>query len=239
MPGREQWTDEPEAEAKAMSTDTANDPGIEVRSYFPTPVVVAQVPLAEDGNARLRDLILQREKDHPGVTHSNLMGWQSADDFTQWGGPEGEKVLGFAKVLADRLAGDRAGNRVAVDWFVNAWANVNRRGHANDAHAHPGSVFSGCYYVDDGGCGADPALGGAFQINDPRGIAPAMYAPELAVALTGCQTAGGCELIPPNTGQMLLFPAWLAHGVRPYLGDGTRISIGFNFSIPMAGAGGS
>ncbi|MDH3240848.1 MAG: 2OG-Fe(II) oxygenase family protein [Alphaproteobacteria bacterium] len=224
-----------------MSSSQEQEPGIEVRSYFPTPVVVARVPLGEDDNARLRELILAREKTDPGVHHSNLLGWQSADDFTQWGGGEGEKLLGFAKALADRLAGDRAGNRVAVTWFVNAWANINRRGHANDSHAHPGSVFSGCYYVDDGGISDDPTLGGAFQINDPRGILPAMYAPELAVALSGCQTAGGSEIIPPRTGQMLLFPAWLAHGVRPYLGDGTRISIAFNFAIPMAGtdAGGA
>lgn len=219
-----------------MTSSQGADPGIEVRSYFPTPVVVARVPLAADDNTRLREAVLAREKTHPGVRHSNLMGWQSADDFSQWGGAEGEKLLGFAKALADRLAGDRAGNRVAVPWFVNAWANVNRRGHANDFHAHPGAVFSGCYYVDDGGIADDPALDGALQIGDPRGILPAMYAPELAIHLSGCETAGGTEIIPPKTGQMLLFPAWLSHGVRPYLGDGTRISIAFNFSIPMAGA---
>lgn len=215
--------------------NAANEPAIEVRSYFPTPVVVAQVPLTEEDNATLRDAILAREASTPGVVHSNLQGWQSADDFVHWGGPQGEKLLGLAKTLADRLSGDRAGNRVAVDWFVNAWANVNRCGHANETHAHPGSVFSGCYYVDDGGIANDPSLGGALQLADPRGIAPAMYAPELAIALTGCQTAGGTELIPPKTGQMVLIPAWLGHGVRPYLGQGTRISVAFNFSIPMAG----
>jgi uncharacterized protein (TIGR02466 family) len=206
---------------------------IEVRSYFPTPMVVARAPLGADDNDRLRDTVLARENSHPGVTHSNLLGWQSADDFGQWSSAEGEKLLGIAQAIADRLIGDRDGNQVAVNWFVNAWANINRHGHANDYHAHPGSVFSGCYYVDDGGINDDPALGGEFQLADPRGIAPAMYAPELAVALSGCQTAGGNELIPPVTGQMLVFPAWLSHGVRPYLGDGTRISIGFNFSIPM------
>lgn len=218
-----------------MSDGAANgEPGIEVRSYFPTPVVIAQVPMTEAENAALRDMILAREASAPGVVHSNLMGWQSADDFLRWGGPPGEKLLGLARALADRLSGDRSGRRVAVDWFVNAWANVNRRGHANDTHAHPGSVFSGCYYVDDGGINDDPSLGGALQLADPRGITPAMYAPELAVALTGCQTAGGHELIAPRTGQMVMFPAWLGHGVRPYLGQGTRISVAFNFSIPMA-----
>ena len=219
-----------------MSDGTiSNEPGIEVRSYFPTPLVVAQVPFSHEENLELRGTILAREKDSAGVAHSNLLGWQSADDFAHWGGAQGEKLLGLARALADRLNGDRAGNRVEVAWLVNAWANVNRRGHANDIHAHPGAVFSGCYYVDDGGIADDPSLGGELQLADPRGIAPAMYAPELAVALSGCQTAGGNELIPPKTGQMLLFPAWLGHGVRPYLGHGTRISVAFNFSLPLAG----
>ncbi len=219
--------------------NTSSEPGIEVRSYFPTPVVVAQIPFTDEENAGLRGTILTREASVAGVAHSNLLGWQSADDFADWGGAQGKKLLGLGRALADRLNGDRTGNRVEVDWFVNAWANINRHGHGNDTHAHPGSVFSGCYYVDDGGIADDPSLGGELQLADPRGIAPAMYAPELAVALSGCQTAGGNELIPPKTGQMLLFPAWLGHGVRPYFGQGTRISVAFNFSIPMAGGEGS
>ena len=224
-----------------MSEEEARDAtaDIEVRSYFATPVVITRPPLTAAEIGRIRETILARAESQPSVTHSNLMGWQSADDFGQWGGADGEKLLGFARALADRLAGDRAGNRVSIDWFVNGWANVNRHGHGNDYHAHPGSVFSGCYYVDDGGIGDDPTLGGELQLADPRGIAPAMYAPELAIALTGCQTAGGSESIRPSTGQMLIFPAWLSHGVRPYLGHGARISVAFNFSLPMAGSEGS
>ncbi len=208
---------------------------IEVRSVFPTPVVIARPPMGAADNRRLAETILARAATDAGVTHSNMSGWQSADDFPKWGGQEGEKVIAFARALADRLTGNRAGNRVGIDWFVNAWANVNRAGHANQVHAHPGCLWSGCYYVDDGGAGADPEAGGAFEIMDPRGLAPAMYAPELAPALAGCQSMGGSELIVPETGMMLLFPAWLPHGVRPYRGTGTRISVAFNFALPAGG----
>jgi uncharacterized protein (TIGR02466 family) len=216
--------------------DAAKD--IDVRSLFPTPLVVARAPMTDADNARLAATILAHESKDRGVAHSNLLGWQSADDFTAWGGAEGDKVIAFARALADRLTGDRAGNRVAVDWFVNAWANVNRAGHSNHIHAHPGAAWSGCYYVDDGGIGDDPALGGGFEVMDPRGLAPAMYAPELAPVLSGCQTMGGSEVITPATGMMLLFPAWLMHGVRPYHGDRPRISVAFNFALPAAGAHG-
>jgi uncharacterized protein (TIGR02466 family) len=216
-------------------TETAPTPeadGIEVKGCFPTPVVIAQTPMDGEENSRLAKTILAHEKETPGVTFSNLSGWQSADDFDQWGGKEGMKGLGIAHSIADRLTGDRAGKPVKVNWRINAWANVNRTSHANDFHAHPGSFLSGCYYVDDGGIGDDPALGGAFQIMDPRGVTPAMYLPELAISLAGCQSAGAAETIAPKTGKMSLFPAWLSHGVRPYLGKGTRISIAFNFFIP-------
>lgn len=220
----------------ARSSGRTSNGGIEVRSIFPTPIVVARPPVTEAENRRLAGTILAREGAAAGVVHSNMMGWQSDDTFAQWGGQDGAKVLAFARTLADKLTGDRAGNRVEVDWFVNAWANVNRKGHANQAHAHPGALWSGSYYVDDGGAGADPAVGGAFEIMDPRGLAPAMYAPELAPNLTGCHSTGGSELIRPETGMMLLFPAWLSHGVRPYLGAGTRISVAFNFALPAAQA---
>lgn len=208
---------------------------IEVRSLFPTPFVIARVPITDGENAQLKNTILARETAGKGVTHSNLSGWQSADDFTSWGGEPGTKLITFARALADRLTGDRAGNRVAINWFVNAWANINRTGHANQMHAHPGALWSGCYYVDDGGSGA--AKGGEFEIMDPRGLAPAMYAPELAPALSGCATMGGTELVQPATGVMLMFPAWLMHGVRPYRGTGLRISIAFNFALPAGGNG--
>ena len=126
---------------------------------------------------------------------------------------------------------DRAGRPVAVDWKVNAWANVNRTAHGNEFHTHPGAYWSASYYVDDGGIGADPTLGGEFEIQDPRGVAPAMYAPLLALAVPGGQSVGASELIRPKAGSMLMFPSWLSHGVRPYKGDGTRISIAINLGV--------
>ena len=58
---------------------------------------------------------------------------------------------------------------------------------------------------------ADHALGGAFEIQDPRGVAPAMYAPLLGFAMPGGQSAGASELIYPESGQFVLFPSWLQH----------------------------
>ena len=203
---------------------------IDLRSLFATPVAVVQLPNFADVNARLRASILAYEERSPSNDHSNLGGWQSSWDLDNWGGPAGEFVLAFARQLASRLTVDRAGRPASVDWRMNAWANVNRGGHGNEFHTHPGCYWSGTYYVDDGGIGADPSLGGEFEIQDPRGIAPAMYRPDLAPAAPGCLSIGASEVISPAAGNMVMFPSWLSHAVRPYRGDGTRISIAFNLS---------
>jgi uncharacterized protein (TIGR02466 family) len=58
-----------------------------------------------------------------------------------------------------------------------------------------------------------------------------MYAPQLAFAVPGGQSAGASELIYPKSGQFVLFPSWLQHAVRPYRGERTRISVAFNFGV--------
>jgi uncharacterized protein (TIGR02466 family) len=203
----------------------------EVAQLFATPVVTALLPDAERLNAELRATILAREAAAPGVQHSNLGGWQSSWDLEAWGGPAAKTVLDTARGLANQVTADRRGQKVRIAWKTNAWANVNRKGHGNEFHTHPGCYWSGTYYVDDGGIGDDPALGGQFEIQDPRGVAPAMYAPNLCFAVPGGQSVGASELVQPRSGLMVLFPSWLSHAVRPYLGERMRISIAFNFSV--------
>ncbi len=200
---------------------------VELRGLFPTPVAVARLPDPGALNEKLARVILEREASHPGTDHSNLGGWQSSWDLESWGGPAVGRVLEAAKGLATRLTADRAGQPVAVDWKLNCWANVNRRGHGNEFHTHPGAFWSGTYYVADGGAGS----GGEFEMQDPRGVAPVMYAPLLTFAGPGGTSLGASELITPAAGMMVIFPSWLPHAVRPYKGDAARISIAFNLSL--------
>ncbi len=204
---------------------------IQGHSLFATPVALVELPDSETINAGLRAAIEARMASHPSTDHSNLGGWQSSWDLAEWGGASALQVLTQAKAVGNRLTCDRQGQAVKVDWQLNAWANVNSTGHGNEFHTHPGCFWSGTYYVDDGGIGEDPSLGGEFEIQDPRGVAPAMYAPRLAFNVPGGLAVGSSETISPKAGRLLLFPAWLSHAVRPYLGQRQRISIAFNLSI--------
>ncbi|WP_421994038.1 TIGR02466 family protein [Reyranella sp.] len=211
----------------------------EIIPIFPTPLVTFDVADSAALNADLRRVILQRELTHPSTQHSNLGGYQSSWDMDRWGGAPAVKLLAVARNVANRITTDRKGAAgsgphpgfFAITWHGNMWANINRSGHANEFHSHPGAYWSGVYYVDDGGIAEDPSLGGEIEFMDPRGALPAMNAPHLGVAMPGGLTAGATERLSPRAGRMVLFPSWLMHQVRPYRGSAERISIAFNLSL--------
>ncbi len=204
---------------------------IALRGLFATPVAAIEVPDTAARNARLEQAILARRRQFPSIQSSNAGGWHSERDLLQWGGEDAGSILALAQSAATRLTADRAGQPVRPRWVVQAWANVNGPGDGNICHYHPGSFWSGTYYVADGGCAADPSLGGEFEMLDPRGPGPSMYAPTLKFAGEGGQSAGSAELIPPRAGLLVLFPSWLFHQVRSYRGSALRISIAFNLGV--------
>lgn len=203
----------------------------ETVAAFATPIIVVDLPDGAQLNAALRPMLLKREAEQPSESRSTLGGWQSTLDLDKWAGAPAIKLLAIARNIANRITTDRTGKPVAILWQANMWANINRSGHGNEFHSHPGSYWSGVYYVDDGGISANPALGGELEFMDPRGAAPAMYAPHLAFALPGGLAAGTNQTFVPKAGRLVMFPSWLLHQVRPYLGTERRISIALNLSL--------
>jgi uncharacterized protein (TIGR02466 family) len=202
-----------------------------VFGLFPTPIIHFGVPDSAALNAELKAVIERQQKTDAGTQHSNFGGWQSSWDMEKWGGMPAVRLLAFARNTANRVTCNRQGQPVAITWRTNMWANVNRAGHGNEFHSHPGSFWSGVYYVDDGGIGADPSLGGELEFMDPRAPGVAMYAPQLAFNCPGGLSVGANEVVLPKAGRMVLFPAWILHQVRPYRGTAERISIAFNLSL--------
>lgn len=204
---------------------------VAVRGIFATPVAAVELPDAEARNRELADIILRRRDQSVSVQASNAGGWHSDREFMEWGGDRGRDVIAIARSVANQLTANREGQTVSPVWKVQAWANVNGTGDSNLCHCHPGSFWSGTYYVDDGGCADDPSLGGEFEMLDPRGAGPAMYAPTLKFAGEDGASVGSTEAIKPRPGLLFLFPSWLHHQVRPYRGTRLRISVAFNLSL--------
>ena len=168
-----------------MKNEPNREANASIRGVFPTPVIECVLPDAQSLNAELKRVILGREQSNKGTRHSNLGGWQSDWEMERWGGEAFKVVLEAVRAVAAQITTDRMGQPASVNWHANAWANINRDGHGNEFHTHPGAYWSASYYVDDGGAADEPSLGGEFEIQDPRGVAPAMLAPDLAVAMPG------------------------------------------------------
>jgi len=132
------------------------------------------------------------------------------------------------KTIIDYLK--HAGLSYPVNWGLQGWANVNRRGDYHDPHNHPHAYLSGTYYV-----AVPPAehelpenrpdvRPGAITFYDPRGFANMTAIrddPQIEAEFTH----------RPEPGDLLLWPAFLLHFVHPNLSDEKRVSISFNATL--------
>ena len=197
----------------------------EFKHIFPTALLRRRLDAVAPLNPRLREIVLEREARDPGIIASNVGGWHSGADLMDWDYPEVRTLCAaFIKAGADlsraSLPPDLDGD-IAVAFSGGCWANVLREGGYNRIHNHPGTVWSGCYYVSIGEPDAEPECNGCIEFQDPR---PG-------------NIHGGKERVPPEAGIMLMFPSWLNHFVNPFRGRGERISIAFNLSVEIVPRG--
>ena len=210
----------------------------DVRHLFSTPFAIETVDDASLAAGLRQAIAAERARDPAGITHSNFGGWHSNMDMFTWGGAPARELARHAIGLAERLTIDRGSPESSrYRWRVEMWANQCTRGHANQFHIHPGNFWSAVYYLDDGYGGSnDPALGGELQLIDPRMAMAGMAYPELAFREPDGTMQHAELTLRPKAGVMVMFPAWLQHGVRPYRGDGERISIALNLKPGLPGA---
>lgn len=207
----------------------------QVRSMFATPVCVHFLPVAQEANAELRPLILEKAQANglAGGANNRGEGWRSAADFESWGGGQAQTLFRVLRDLGDSLTATRAGGRVTLPWQIAATAAIRQKGEYLERTARPGAFWSGVYYVDDGYMKSDDeALGGECELSDPRGILPAMIAPQLGFRVPNGLTAGQLETIRPQSGMIILHPSWQPRGERRFDGAGQRVTVEFDLAIP-------
>ncbi len=208
---------------------------INVQPIFSTPLLAFMVPDHTAINETLRKAILDREASTPATQDYEVVGWSSPHDLSmlEWAGADLKRLFDPVVQVATQVTeySDRVPGRSAdrPEWqIVEVWANVQRKGGSNAVHPHPGSFWSGVYYVDVGDISDDGKHGGALQLFDPRGCLPRMLAPYLRYAVPELHDAGKNISFMPTAGQCVLFPGWLYHAVGIYTGVKPRISVAFN-----------
>jgi uncharacterized protein (TIGR02466 family) len=208
---------------------------INIRPIFATPLLVCTIPDHARINHELRRKILDREASTPAEADHEVIGWSSPHDMSmfEWAGAVMEDLLAPVIEVATQAtefserAPDLAGQHPRWQ-VVETWANVQRKGGTNAVHPHPGTFWSGVYYVDVGDITAQGDAGGELQLYDPRGCLPTMLAPFLRYAVPELHDAGKSISLTPEAGMCVLFPGWLSHAVGIYRGEQPRISVAFN-----------
>lgn len=169
-------------------------------------------------NARIETYCQSRKKVSAGRVVSNGGGWQS--DNLNPVPPELAELFAEVQQRLEEVHKAFTFKPAMRQVITEAWININQKGHFNYSHDHPGSLFSCVYYVK----GGDEK--GALEFKTP--IAPHTYT--ISDELVGSFNAftGHAMVIPPVTGDLLIFPAWLQHRVNMSQSDEDRISIAFN-----------
>jgi uncharacterized protein (TIGR02466 family) len=213
-----------------MSTTNASSPPVKVGIM---PLFSSWIYRCEEGprdlNPGLERLARRLMKDEKNATRrTNAGGWHYAFDIFDL---KEEVVTDFHRVMTQHVQAFlnhfRPEARKKKDAFrLRGWINVNRAGHSNLLHSHPGCFLSATYYVK-----VPPEMkGGEIYFHDPRGPAVAMYETP-GIELPWIGTGAGIPF-SPSSGHLLIFPSWLEHRVAPFQGAGDRISIAFNASNP-------
>ena len=222
-----------------MTTASRPFDGIRVRAaqigLYETPILHGRLADAAALTTALRTTILDRHAAAPSLARSNVGGWHSATDMLDWGGPAAAALADTAVKMAKRASHFDGRDAATVEWTVKMWANVSPPGALNMSHAHPGVLWAAVYYID---MGVAPAAsdgggeaGGELFFEDPRFPVPFMRLPGFRLIGIDGQPQPIERRLPTEAGDLVLFPAWLRHGVRPHLGTGDRISIAMNIDV--------
>jgi uncharacterized protein (TIGR02466 family) len=196
-------------------------------NYFPTLVYQYDVENSEQLNKTLLDLTYAERDTGVAVNKSNTAGlgsWHSATGLHK--NPAYEPFLSEVNSALSWISEELSYAEEQMLKVTSMWSIINPPGNGNRAHIHPGSLWSGVYYVQASDSG------GKIEFIDPR-TALIMNQPKYEDKKKRPRDCWTKVTFKPVSGRMLIFPAWLYHGVDPNTSKktgraGDRVIMSFN-----------
>jgi uncharacterized protein (TIGR02466 family) len=214
-----------------------NPMSIQVETAFAVPFVSATLPNSTRFNDELRRIFI--EKTNAGVTYANPNPYtqrnaalfESNFDLFSWPEPAIQKLKAFCcNMLLETVA---KLNQYDVETMqklrlgADAWFHVTRRHGYFGIHNHPMASWSGVYCVKAGTHDADQPNSGVLSFLNPF-VLNTMFVDAGTAQLAAPFNMLGKKDFRLEEGQIVLFPSWLLHEVKPFLGDDERITVAFN-----------
>lgn len=209
---------------------------IQVQPFFAVPFGFAQLENCASLNDELRALFLRRESEgaryaNPRpLTQRNGQVFESEFQLFRANEPAVQQLKQFCwssllALVAELNKYDAATMRRLLI-YSDSWFHVTRRGGFFGLHNHPNASWSGVYCVSPGRHDAGQSDSGLLSFVNPA----TMGAMHTDAANAGIRGAFGSGLRHVNfeAGQLVLFPSWVLHDVKPFAGEGERITVAFN-----------
>jgi len=120
--------------------------------------------------------------------------------------------------------------------YNDCWFHITRRGGFFGLHNHPMPRGAACIASIPGQ--HDPARGTAGY--SPSSIRRSRSAMHMDAGISNMKLPYGHQVasLALEAGQLVLFPSWVLHDVKPYEGPGERITIAFNCWFTLPGSSG-
>tara|TARA_B100000287_G_C20354493_1_gene671227 strand:+ start:39 stop:638 length:600 start_codon:yes stop_codon:yes gene_type:complete len=157
-----------------------------------------------------------RDDNKLGIRRSNRGGWHSKDYFVHQDCNAPTELLNMSKIISNFYSENVFKNKKYIE-VSTIWANINEKDNYNTPHTHPGSHYSGCYYVK-----VPKNSGYLYFINKVTSLTPPFN--EFKKIYDEIK-------IKPEVGVLYLWSSELAHRVGKNKTDKDRISLSFNFSF--------
>jgi uncharacterized protein (TIGR02466 family) len=225
-----------------MTLDPAQRFTLRISDMFAVPCGMTQMADCNALNAELRALFLSREAEgrtyaNPRpLTQRNPQTFESHFDLFRWPEPCVQRLKDFCWAHLLNFVGALQGyDRATCERLLiynDAWFHIMRRGAFFGLHNHPMASWSGVYSVHAAPSDANKPDSGLLCFVNPC-VTSAMYM-DSANNMLRPPFDVGFRTFRLEPGQLVLFPSWLLHDVKPYEGDGERITVAFNcwFSMP-------
>ena len=206
----------------------------EVINLFSVPFARTRYPNAPALNPALKQFICTQEKSGPPnprpLTLRNAGVFESDFNLFRANDPAVQELKAFCWNQLLSLIAMLNGydlpmiNRLNI--YNDCWFHVTRRGGFFGLHNHPNASWSGVYCVDPGKHDPGKPDSGLVTFVNPM-ITSAMYK-DAANANLQLPFSSQIASISLEAGQLVMFPSWLLHDVKPFEGEGERITIAFN-----------
>lgn len=195
---------------------------------WPTLFLQRQMPSADIANQALLQFLMAQDELQAQMTtdyrQQNL--FEQTHPAIQW------LHQCINKTIADYLK--KSGVSVSLQWQLQGWANINRKGDYHSLHNHPHSYLSGTYYVNMpeqplSDRQRDDISPGDISFFDPRPQANMS-------AIAGDPQIDPEHRVTPAPGMLLLWPSFVHHAVHPNFSEQARVSVSFNVVLRRSDA---